>query len=153
DVDGQFLPVPAAVARAIDPGRARAGKEKFGIDRVDGERPDRRQGPIGADALPPGASIVAHKQARIAACQYGMRLCGMGDQRLDAAIERERGAMPCPRRSGIRTVPYPPAGRSKTDTVVRCHPLPSFVSVPASLQARYVVLCPTVPQQMDLASG
>ena len=74
DVDGQFLPLPSPVPRAIDPGRARAGEENIGIDRVDGQRPDRRQGPIGADALPPRPAIVAHEQARIAAGENGMRL-------------------------------------------------------------------------------
>ena len=48
-----------------------------------------------------------------------MRLFGMGGQRLDAAVERERGAMPYPRLSGIRAVPYAPA-RSKTDISGSC---------------------------------
>src|SRR6516162_2551991 len=73
---------------------------------------------------------MAHEQPRIATCENGMRLGGMGDQRLDAAIERKRGAMPYPRLSRIRTVPDAPADRSKTYAVVCCHTLPSFVSVP-----------------------
>src|ERR1700730_12180248 len=40
--------------------------------------------------------------------------------------------MPRPRLSGIRTVPYAPTGRPKTDTVVRCHTPPPFVPLPAS---------------------
>jgi hypothetical protein len=35
--------------------------------------------PIGGDALPPRPAIVAHEQARIATCENGMRLFGMGD--------------------------------------------------------------------------
>src|SRR5271155_4689566 len=124
EVYSQFLPVQSPISRAIDPGGTRTGEENIRIDRVDGQRPDRWQSPIGADALPPRPSIVAHEQARIATCDNGMRVCGMGDQRLDAAIERERGAMPYPRLSGIRAVPYAPANRSKTYTVVRCHTLP-----------------------------
>src|SRR5207244_7783547 len=93
-------------------------------------------GAIGADALPPRPSIVAHEQARIATCENGMRLGGMGDQRLYAAVERKRGAMPYPRLSGIRTVPYAPASRTKTYTVIRCHMLPPFVSVPVSPRKR-----------------
>jgi hypothetical protein len=34
--------------------------------------------------------------------------------------------------SSIRTVPYAPANRSETYTVIRCHTLPPFASVPAS---------------------
>jgi hypothetical protein len=94
------------------------------------------QRPIGAGALPPRSSIAAHELARIATCENGMRLFGMGDQRLYAAIERERGAMPCPRLSGIRTVPYAPASRSQTYTVVRRHRPPPSVSVPASPRKR-----------------
>ena len=75
---------------------------------------------------------MAREQARIAARENGMRLRGMGDQRLYAAIEWKRGAMPCPRPAGIRTVPDAPAGRSKTYAVVRCHTLTPFVSIPAS---------------------
>jgi len=66
----------------------------------------------------------------------------MGDQRLYAAIKRERGAMPYPRLSGIWTVPYAPANRSKTYTVVRCHTLPPFVPVlasPRKLETLYFV--------------
>jgi len=128
--------------RAVDPSRARAGKQNIGIDRVDGQRPDRRQSAIGANALPPRPAIVADEQARIAACENGVRLCGMGDQRLYAAIKRERGAMPYPRLSGIWTVPYAPANRSKTYTVVRCHTLPPFVPVlasPRKLETLYFV--------------
>src|SRR5229473_5897589 len=136
DVYGQFLPLPSPVSRTVDPGRARTGEENLGINRVDGERPDRWQIPVGADALPPRPAIVAREQARIATCKNGMRLLGMGGQRLNAAIERKRGAMPCPRLSGIRTVPYAPAGRSKTYTVVRCHTLPPSGSVPASPRKR-----------------
>jgi hypothetical protein len=66
-------------------------------------------GPIGADALPPRPSILAHEQARIATCENGMRLFRMGDQRLYAAIGRERGAVPHPRLSGIWTVPCAPS--------------------------------------------
>jgi hypothetical protein len=113
DVYGQFLPVPSAVPRTVDRGRARAGEENIGINRVDGQRPDRRQGAVGADALPPRPAIAAREQARIAAGENGLRLSGMGGQRLDAAVERKRGAMPRPRLSGIRTVPYTPASRSK----------------------------------------
>src|SRR5207248_10282289 len=109
------------ISRAIDRSRARAGKENIGINRVDGQRPDRRQDPLGADALPPRSAIVAHEQTRIAAGENGMLLFGMGDQRLYAAIERKRGTMPCPRLSGIWTVPYAPASRSQRYTVVRCH--------------------------------
>src|SRR5205823_4019016 len=82
----------------------------------------------------------------------GMRLCGMGGQRLYAAIERKRGAVPCPRPSGIRTVPHTPASRTQTYAVIRCHTLPPFVSAPASSRKRKnIVLCLTLPQQMDLA--
>ena len=79
EVYTQFLPVLSPISRAIDRSRARAGKENIGIDRVDGQRPDRWQSPIGADALPPRPSIAAHEQARIATCENGMRLFGMGD--------------------------------------------------------------------------
>src|SRR6266481_4320054 len=157
DVHSQFLPLLSAISRAIDRSRARAGKENIGINRVDGQRPDRWHtpigpiGPISADALPPRPSIVAHEQARIATGENGMRLFGMGDQRLYAAIERKRGAMPYPRLSGIWTVPYAPASRTKTYTVIRCHTPPPFVSVPASPRKRKdIVLCLTLPQQMDL---
>src|SRR5207247_1365877 len=96
-------------------------------------------------------AIVAHEHTGIATCDKGARLRGMGDQRLYAAIERKRGAMPYPRLSGIRTVPYAPAGRTKTYTVIRCHMLPPFLSVPASPRKRKnIVLCLTLPQQMDL---
>src|SRR6516162_2588569 len=132
DVDRQLLPLPSPVSRAIDRRRARAGKEDIGIDPVDGQRPDRWQSAIGADTLPPRPSIVAHEQARIATCENGMRLCRMSDKRLYAAIERKRGAMPCPGLAGIWTVPYAPTSRSKTYTVTRRHRLPPFVSVPAS---------------------
>jgi hypothetical protein len=40
--------------------------------------------PFGAGALPPRPSFAAHEQARIATCENGMRLLGMGDQRLYA---------------------------------------------------------------------
>src|SRR5207249_8613286 len=86
-------------------------------------------GPVGGDALPPRPSIVAHEQAGIATCENGMRLGGMSDQRLYAAIERKRGAMPCPRLPGIRTVPHSPASRTKTYTVIRRHTPPPCVSV------------------------
>jgi len=79
DVHRQFLPVQSTVARAIDPSGARAGKENIGINRVDGQRPDRRQSPIGADALPPRPAVVAHEQAGIATRDNGMRLSGMGN--------------------------------------------------------------------------
>ena len=69
----------SAVSRAIDPSRAGAGKENVGIDRVDGQRPDRRQSAIGAEAFPPRPAIAAREQARIAAGENGMRLGGMGD--------------------------------------------------------------------------
>jgi len=46
-------------------------------------------------------AIVTHEQARVTTCENGMRLRGIGDQRLDAAVERERGAMPHPGLSGI----------------------------------------------------
>src|SRR5262245_50491254 len=137
DVDSQFLPVQSPISRAIDRSRARAGKEDIGINGVDRQRPDRRQSAIGADALPPRPAIVAHEQARIAACENGMRLFGMGDQSLYAAIERKRGAMPCPRGSGIRTVPYAPASRTKTYTVIGCHtPLPPRLGPCVTPQAK-----------------
>src|SRR5215469_2860537 len=126
----------SAISRAVDSSRARAGKENIGLDRVDSQRPDRWQSPIGADALPPRPSIVAHEQACIATCDNGVRFVGMGDQRLYAAIERERGAMPYPRLSTIWAVPYAPASRSKTNTVVLCRTLTPVVSVPASLRKR-----------------
>src|SRR5260370_19055403 len=59
DVHSQFLPPQSAISRAIDRSRARAGKENIGIDRVDGQRPDRWHspigpiGPIGGETLPP----------------------------------------------------------------------------------------------------
>jgi hypothetical protein len=62
-------------------------------------------GPILSDQIVVSASIAAHEQARIAAGENGLRLFGVGDQRLYAAIDRKRGAMPYPRFSGIRTVP------------------------------------------------
>ena len=58
---------PSPISRTIDPSRARAGKESMGINRIDGERPDRWHspigpiGPIGGDALPPRPAIVAHE--------------------------------------------------------------------------------------------
>jgi hypothetical protein len=61
----------------MDRSRARAGQENIGVNRVDGQRPDRWQSPIGAGALPPRPSIVAHEQAHIATCENGMRLYGM----------------------------------------------------------------------------
>src|SRR6266481_5217780 len=82
DVHSQFLPPQSPIPRAIDRSRARAGKENIGVNRVDGQRPDRRHSPIGrigGDALPPRPSIVAHEQARIAGGENGMRLSGMGD--------------------------------------------------------------------------
>src|SRR5437762_9492546 len=53
DVYSQFLPLQSAISRTIDRSRARAGKENIGINRVDGQGPDRWHSPIGADALPP----------------------------------------------------------------------------------------------------
>src|SRR6266853_6619191 len=100
---------------------ARVSAFRVSRGATQGQRPDRWHSPIGADALPPCPSIVAHEQARIATCENGMRLCRMGAQRLYAAVERKRGAMPYPRLSGIWTVPYAPASRSQTYTVVRCH--------------------------------
>jgi hypothetical protein len=137
-VDCQLLPVLSEISRAIDPSRARAGKENIGIDRVDGQRPDCRQNSIRVDALPLRPAIAAHEQACIATCENGMRLRGMGGQRLYTAVERKRSAMPRPRLSGIRTVPYAPANRSKTYAVVRCHRRP-----PSSRcdQAKYNLSC------------
>src|SRR5467141_4156876 len=58
--------------------------------------------------------------------------------------------MPYPRLSGIRTVPYAPASRTKTYTVIRCHSLPPFVSVPRRpASEQNIVLCLSLPQQMD----
>jgi hypothetical protein len=79
EVYSQFLPLPSTILRAIDPSRARAGKENIRLDRIDGQRPDRWYSPIGADALPARPSIVAHEQACIATSENGMRLCRMGD--------------------------------------------------------------------------
>src|SRR4051794_38563261 len=69
EVDSQFLPLLSPISRTIDPGRTGAGKEDIRLDRIDGQRPDRWQSPIGADALPPRPSIMAHEQARIATCE------------------------------------------------------------------------------------
>jgi hypothetical protein len=83
EVYSQFLPMLSTISRAVDSSRACAGKENIGINRVDGQRPDRWQspiGPIGGDAFPPRPAIAAHEQARIAAGENGMRLFGMGDQ-------------------------------------------------------------------------
>ena len=33
DLYSEFLPLPSLISRAIDPGRARAGKENIGINR------------------------------------------------------------------------------------------------------------------------
>ena len=63
----------------MDRSRARAGKENIGIDRVDGQRPDRWQSAIGVNAFPPRPAIAAHEHARIAAGENGMRLRRMGD--------------------------------------------------------------------------
>src|SRR5208282_91971 len=79
EVYSQFLPMQPAIARAIDRSRARAGKENIRINRVDGQRPDHWESRIGADTLPPRPAIAANEQARIAACENGMRLGGMGD--------------------------------------------------------------------------
>src|SRR4029453_14116425 len=65
----------------------------------------------------------------------------MGDYRLYAAIEWKRGAMPYPRLSSIWTMPYSPAGRPKTYTVVCRHTLPPFMWTPVSSQAEKIVLC------------
>jgi len=67
DLYRQFFPVQSAISRAIDPSRARAGKENVGVNRVNGQRPYRRHRPTGADPLPPCSAIVAREQARIAA--------------------------------------------------------------------------------------
>jgi hypothetical protein len=61
--------------------------------------------PILSDQIVGSAPIAAHEQARIAAGKNGLRLFGVGDPRLYAAIDRKRGALPYPRLSGIRTVP------------------------------------------------
>src|SRR5208282_595569 len=60
--------------------------------------------------------------------------------------------MPYPRLSGIGTVPYAPANRSKTYTVVRCHRLPPSVLAPAlPREAPSIALCLTLSEQMGLA--
>src|SRR5215472_3341170 len=143
----------STISRAVDPSRARAGKENIGLDRVDSQRPDRWQTPIGADALPPRAPIVAHEQARIATCDNGVRIFGMGDQRLYAAIEPERGAMPYPRLSGIWTVPHAPARCSKTYTVVAAICCLSSSRPCVIPQAGNIVLCLILAQQTDLVLG
>src|SRR3954452_5566311 len=63
DVYRKFLPVPPTVARAIDPGGARAGKQYIGFHRIDGQRPDCRQRTIGADPLPLRPTGAADEQA------------------------------------------------------------------------------------------
>lgn len=96
DVHRQFLPLPAAVSRPPDACGPGAGKQHPWIGRIDGQRPDRRQRTGGAEPFPACARIVADEQAGIATRENGLRLGGMGDQRLNAAVERERGAMPGP---------------------------------------------------------
>src|SRR5262249_31638416 len=124
------LPLQSTIPRAIHPRWPRAGKENTGINGVDGQRPDRRHSALCADPFPLRPAIVAYEQACIPTCQNGMRLRRMGDQRLYAAIEWKRGAMPYPRLSSIWAIPYAPAGRPKTYTVVHCHTLPPFVWAP-----------------------
>src|SRR5215475_2942836 len=49
--------------------------------------------------------------------------------------------MPYPRLASIWTMPYSPAGRPKTYTVVCRHTLPPFMWTPVSSQAEKIVLC------------
>ena len=63
----------------------------FGINRIDGERPDRGKSPWAEIALPPSAAIVADEHSGIATRENGLRLRRVGDQRLYAAVRGETG--------------------------------------------------------------
>src|SRR4029077_21275777 len=95
---------------------------------------------------PPRPDVAAAEKAGISTGENGMRLSGMGDQRLDAAIERKRGAMPRPRIPGIRAVPYAPAGRSKTYAVIRRHWPPPSSRSPRHAKRKNIVLRRALPQ-------
>src|SRR6185437_11721738 len=75
----------------------------------------------------------------------------MGDQRLDAAVERKRRAMARPRPAGIRAMPHAPARRSETDAVVPRHRPPPFV--PVSARKRENCTGVTLGQQTDMGRG
>jgi beta-lactamase family protein len=110
---GQFLPLRTAVSGAVNRSGSRTGKEYLGVNRIDGQRPDRWHRPAGADALPACPAILAREQARITTRENGLRLSWVGDQRLYAAVERKRRAMARPGVSSIRAVPHAPTGRAK----------------------------------------
>ena len=91
-----LLPALSAIARAIDAGRPCPRKENLGVDGVDRQRPDGRHVPLRAEPLPLCSAIMADEQARIPAGKNRLRLCRMHGQRLDATIQRKRGAMAHP---------------------------------------------------------
>src|SRR5687768_3366248 len=92
----QLLPMLTPVTRAIDPCGFRAGEENAGIDWVYAQRPDCRQRVLRSDLLPLRPAILADEQAGISSGENRVRLCRMGDQRLDSTVEWERCAMTKP---------------------------------------------------------
>src|SRR5437867_13305190 len=85
---------------------------------MDGQRPDRRQVPGGADARPGGAAVVAREQPGVPGGQKAAGLAREGNQRLDPAVQRKRGAMTDPRLARVRAMPDSPASRPEVDVVV-----------------------------------
>src|SRR5262249_21037378 len=119
------FPVEAAIPRAIDTRRSRAGEDDAGIDWIDRQRPDRRQVSLRAHALPRRATSPADEQPCVPAGADGARLCWMHDQCLHSAVERKRRSMTYPRAPRVGAVPDAPAGSTETDAVVGRHRLRS----------------------------
>jgi hypothetical protein len=92
----ESLPLQSAVARTIDPGRPRPREERAGVGRIDGQRPDRRHFPRGANPLPGRAAVVAPEQSGVSGSQDIAGLARDDDQRLDPAIQGKRRAMTDP---------------------------------------------------------
>ena len=137
DGDGEPLPLPSAVARAIDGRRPRPGKEGVRVDRIDGERPDRRAGRPACRSAPRRPRRRDSRTDRCRRRGHGAAGSpGSDRQRLDAAVQRERRAMPHPRLAGIRAVPHAPAGRPQIDVVVH-RDLPFLGLPPATISTRW----------------
>ena len=79
--DVEPLPVPSAVARAIDRRRRVPAKSVCGIGGIDGQRPDRRQVPRRADPRPGRAAVVAAEEAGVAG---GQETAGLARERRPA---------------------------------------------------------------------
>ncbi len=133
DLHGQALPRDAAVPRAVDRGGPRAREEDARFHGIDGQRPDRGQRARRSHPLPARAAVPAQEDAGVTGGVDRARLGGVRRQGLDAAVEREGRAMPHPRASRVRAVPYAPSRGSEADAVVRHRVAPLFFPRHAAL--------------------